>query len=51
MSGGELFDRIAAKTTYTEREARDLFRVLVGTIEYLHSCHVVHRDIKVPNEQ
>jgi serine/threonine protein kinase len=35
------------QTTYTEKEARDLFRVLVGAIEYLHACNVVHRDIKV----
>lgn len=35
------------QTTYTELEARNLFKTLVGTIGYLHSCNVVHRDIKV----
>jgi hypothetical protein len=29
MQGGELFDRIAAKSSYSEKEARDLVKVSV----------------------
>jgi tRNA A-37 threonylcarbamoyl transferase component Bud32 len=49
VSGGELFDRIIAKTTYTEEEARDATKILVSTISYLHSHHIVHRDLKPEN--
>ncbi|EWM20832.1 myosin light chain kinase [Nannochloropsis gaditana] len=49
MAGGELFDRITQKSTYTEKEARDLFKVLVSAIEYMHSMDVVHRDLKPEN--
>jgi hypothetical protein len=49
QAGGELFDRITQKSTYTEKEARDLFKVLVSAIEYMHSMDVVHRDLKPEN--
>ena len=32
-----------------QKEARDLFKVLVSTVEYLHSMDVVHRDLKPEN--
>jgi len=50
IEGGELFDRIVKKEFYTEKEARDLIRVLVDTLKYLHVDRaVVHRDIKPEN--
>ena len=48
VAGGELFDRIVAKTHYTEKEARDLVRLFLETMHYMHSKGVVHRDLKVP---
>jgi serine/threonine protein kinase len=41
--GGELFDRIVKKISYTEREARDLVRVLLDAIKYFHDRNIVHR--------
>lgn len=49
QAGGELFDRITQKSTYSEKEARDLFTTLVSAIDYLHTKDVVHRDLKPEN--
>jgi serine/threonine protein kinase len=47
--GGELFDRIVKRSTYTEKQARDLARIVVSAFGYLHSKQIVHRDIKPEN--
>ena len=49
VEGGEMFDRIVAKSSYTEREARDVVRVVLETIAYLHEADIVHRDLKPEN--
>lgn len=43
IEGGELFDRIVKKTSYNEKEARDLAIVLLKAIKYMHDRHIVHR--------
>ena len=47
LEGGELFDRIIEKSTYTEMEARDLSKTLIKALEYCHLRQVAHRDLKV----
>ena len=49
VQGGELFDRIVSKTHYTEKEARDLVKIFIETIAYIHDAGVVHRDLKPEN--
>jgi len=49
ITGGELFDRICEKETYTEAEARKLIQVLVQTLAFLHSKSIAHRDLKPEN--
>jgi serine/threonine protein kinase len=49
VAGGELFDRIVAKTHYTEKEARDLVKMFLETMAYMHEAGVVHRDLKPEN--
>ncbi|KAL4128982.1 hypothetical protein PRIC2_004994 [Phytophthora ramorum] len=49
MPGGELFERIVKKNFYSEREARDLVKVLLETIAFCHNADVVHRDLKPEN--
>ena len=43
LEGGELFDRIVEKSTYTESEGRDACKVLFEALNYCHSKRVVHR--------
>lgn len=35
---------------YTEKEARDLVRILLDAIAYCHDAQVVHRDLKVSDK-
>ena len=43
--GGDVFDRLAKRTTYTEKDARDLAETLLETINSLHKKSIVHRDV------
>lgn len=47
VTGGELFDRIVAKGSYTEKDASHLIRQILEAVDYMHSNGVVHRDLKV----
>eukprot|EP01041_Mallomonas_annulata_P001467 gene1467-2818_t len=49
VGGGELFDRIVSKSHYTEKEARDLIKIFLETMQYMHGAGVVHRDLKPEN--
>ncbi len=46
-TGGELFEHIAAKGHYRERDAAHLMRTLLMVVEHCHEMNVVHRDLKV----
>jgi serine/threonine protein kinase len=49
VDGGELFDRIVSKSFYSEKQARDVVRVILCALKYLHDKNVVHRDLKPEN--
>ncbi len=49
LEGGELFDRIVDKSSYTESEARDVCKILFGALSYTHARGIVHRDLKPEN--
>lgn len=49
MSGGELFDRIVAKAYYSEKEARDVCKIVLEAVGFCHKNHVAHRDLKPEN--
>lgn len=49
MVGGELFERIVEKESYTEKEASDTIRPIVDAIRYCHSLGIIHRDLKPEN--
>lgn len=49
VTGGELFDRIVEKGSYTEKDAADLIKQVLSAVGYMHSSGVVHRDLKPEN--
>ncbi|XP_073990437.1 calcium/calmodulin-dependent protein kinase I isoform X2 [Rhodnius prolixus] len=49
VTGGELFDRIVEKGSYTEKDASDLIRQVLEAVNYMHEQGVVHRDLKPEN--
>jgi serine/threonine protein kinase len=49
VTGGELFDRIVAKGSYTEKETAVVIYTLCDALEYLHEKNIVHRDLKPEN--
>ncbi|EGG23482.1 myosin light chain kinase [Cavenderia fasciculata] len=49
VTGGELFDKIVEKGSYTEADAVSLVRKIVSAVDYLHSSGIVHRDLKPEN--
>mmetsp|Transcript_7291 Transcript_7291/g.11091 ORF Transcript_7291/g.11091 Transcript_7291/m.11091 type:complete len:329 (-) Transcript_7291:102-1088(-) len=49
LSGGELFDRIVAKGSFSEKEASILIKSVAMALQYLHSIGIVHRDLKPEN--
>jgi len=49
VTGGELFDRIVNRGSYSEKDASHVVRQIVSAIEYLHALGIVHRDLKPEN--
>lgn len=49
MTGGELFDRIVDKESYTEAEAIETIRPIVDALHYCHEMGIIHRDLKPEN--
>ncbi|TYH17486.1 hypothetical protein ES288_A05G195600v1 [Gossypium darwinii] len=48
-SGGELFDRITAKRSYSERQASSICRQIMNVVHACHFMGVMHRDLKPEN--
>lgn len=42
-TGGELFDRICEQGKFTEKDASQTIKQVLGAVDYLHKNNVVHR--------
>mmetsp|Transcript_64344 Transcript_64344/g.121870 ORF Transcript_64344/g.121870 Transcript_64344/m.121870 type:complete len:413 (+) Transcript_64344:44-1282(+) len=49
LRGGELYDHIARKGELSERAAAKIIHQVMMGVAYLHSHHVLHRDLKPGN--
>lgn len=48
-AGGELFDRIAEKGFFSEKQAAEVMRTIVSVVHHCHTMNVIHRDLKPEN--
>ena len=51
MAGGDLYDRIEQKETYSEQDARKIFTQVLNGVAYLHERRMCHRDLKPENRK
>ena len=49
LNGGDLFDRLLSKGTYSEGEAMEVTYRLLNAIHFLHINNIAHRDLKPEN--
>ncbi|KAI8822170.1 kinase-like domain-containing protein [Fimicolochytrium jonesii] len=48
-TGGELYDRIAKRGKFTERDAVRIIFTILHAVQFLHDKGIVHRDLKPEN--
>jgi serine/threonine protein kinase len=49
LSGGELFDRMKERRTFTENDCAIMLKRIIEPLLYMHEKGIIHRDIKPEN--
>lgn len=47
VTGGELFDQIVKRGSYSESDAAAIVKQILEAVQYMHSNGIAHRDLKV----
>lgn len=48
-TGGDLFDKIHTRGHFKEKHGRNVVRMILNGLAYLHSMRITHRDLKLEN--
>lgn len=48
-TGGDLFDKIHTRGCFKEKQGRNVVRMILNGVAYLHSMRITHRDLKLEN--
>lgn len=48
-TGGELFEEITKRATFSEKDAANILKQVISAISYCHAKNICHRDIKPEN--
>ena len=51
VTGGELFDQIVNRGSYSEADAAAIVRQILDAVAYMHNNGIAHRDLKVRSRQ
>jgi len=49
MEGGELYEEIVKRKSFSEKDASRIMEQLFSALNYLHKNNIVHRDLKLEN--
>jgi calcium/calmodulin-dependent protein kinase I len=49
VEGGELFDQIVSRGTYSEADAANIIQQILEAVAYMHDNGIAHRDLKPEN--